>query len=319
MLKKINVNNLRIGMYVILPRSWYEHTFLKSKFAIISEKQIIKIRKMGLEEVTIDTDKGSDWQDNGSPVSVPDQPVQIIPDALMEALHDKSLSPSEKAPIIHEQAIVMMQRLLDNPTAENIKTAKKGISEMVNLILTDDSTSHHLLLITSHDYYTFTHSVTVGVLGIALSKFFFKKSNKHDMNELGTGFFLHDLGKVNINQDILNKPGRLTDEEMNEVKRHPAQGFKILDETNQLTEESKLIVLQHHERENCKGYPKGLKGEAIHIYGRICSIADVYDALTSDRPYRKKMAPFAALKLMEEEMIDHFQQDMFAQFIMIFK
>ena len=108
------------------------------------------------------------------------------------------------------------------------------------------------------------------------------------MNELGTGFFLHDLGKVNINQDILNKPGRLTDEEMNEVKRHPAQGFKILNETKHLTEESKLIVLQHHERQDGKGYPKGLKGEAIHIYGRICSIADVYDALTSDRPYRKK-------------------------------
>jgi HD-GYP domain-containing protein (c-di-GMP phosphodiesterase class II) len=106
---------------------------------------------------------------------------------------------------------------------------------------------------------------------------------------------------------------------MQEMKRHPALGFKLLHETRQLTEESKTIVLQHHERVDGAGYPKGLRGAEIHIYGRICSIADVYDALTSDRPYRKKLPPYEALKIMHNEMINHFQRDLFQQFVLMFK
>ena len=95
------------------------------------------------------------------------------------------------------------------------------------------------------------------------------------------------------------------------MRRHPALGFKLLHETRQLTEEAKTIVLQHHERVDGTGYPKGIRGGDIHIYGRICSIADVYDALTSDRSYRKKLLPFAALKIMQDEMIHHFQKTCF--------
>ncbi len=322
MLKKIAVQQLQIGMYVHLPLSWYEHTFLKNNFAVTTEHQLVKIRNSGLQEVTIDTEKGIDLADaTASPPLTSTAPVekQILLDELMAAIQDKHLPAPEKAALIHERAIDMMYRLLETPSADNIKTVKKGITEVVNLILSDDATTHQLLLITSHDFYTYTHSVSVGVLGIALSKILFKKSAGHNMNELGAGFFLHDLGKIQIDQAILNKPGRLTDEEMNEVRRHPNLGFKILNDTKQLTEECKLIVLQHHERQDGNGYPKRLKGDKIHIYGRICMIADVYDALTSDRPYRKKMTPFAALDLMRNEMLEHFQRDLFEKFVQIFR
>jgi len=139
------------------------------------------------------------------------------------------------------------------------------------------------------------------------------------MHELGAGFFLHDLGKVKVNPYIINKPGKLTTEEMNQMRRHPTEGYRILSDTHQLTQECKTIVMQHHERCNGKGYPKGISGDQIHIYGKICSIADVYDALTSDRPYRQKMTPFDALSLMKDEMIDHFQKDLFEQFVFLFK
>lgn len=323
MQKKIPVNMLKTGMYVHLHLPWYSHGFLKGSFTIVSESQILKIIKTGLTEVTIDTDKGIDVPTYAAAAAAPADQAQVAEpvalDALLEAIHDTSLPAPEKAALIHEQAIAMMQRLLDNPSTENIKTVKKGIAEVVNMVLSDDATTHHLLLITSHDFYTYTHSVTVGVLGVALAKTLFRKSDGHDMNELGAGFFLHDLGKIRIDQAILNKPGRLTDEEMKEIQRHPALGFKILNETRQLTEECKLVVLQHHERQNGRGYPKGLKGEEIHIYGRICTIADVYDALTSDRPYRKKMSPYSALQLMQEEMMDHFQRDLFEKFVVMFK
>jgi HD-GYP domain-containing protein (c-di-GMP phosphodiesterase class II) len=139
------------------------------------------------------------------------------------------------------------------------------------------------------------------------------------MQALGAGFFLHDLGKVRISQAIIMKPGKLTTNEMKEMRRHPSLGYKLLQETNQLTEESKTIVLQHHERIDGTGYPRRLRGENIHIYGRMCSIADVYDALTSDRPYRQKLSPFTALKIMQEEMSHHFQKDLFEKFILLFR
>jgi HD-GYP domain-containing protein (c-di-GMP phosphodiesterase class II) len=243
----------------------------------------------------------------------------IVPDELIEAIHDAKLPPLEKAKAVQAHSFTLINNLLENPTAENIRDAKKGIAEVVDLILTDDKTSLYLLSITSHDFYTYTHSVNVGFLAVALSKALFRKSAAHDMHELGAGFFLHDLGKVQIDIAIINKPGKLTEEEMNAMKQHPNMGYQVLRETNQLTPECTRIVLQHHERFDGKGYPLGLKGDDIHIYGKMCSIADVFDALTSDRPYRKRLEPFHALRLMKEEMIDHFHKDLFEQFVLLFK
>jgi HD-GYP domain-containing protein (c-di-GMP phosphodiesterase class II) len=151
------------------------------------------------------------------------------------------------------------------------------------MVFSQDDTSHYLLRITSHDFYTYTHSVNVGIFGIMLAKQLFRRSNAHNMHELGAGFFLHDLGKIRIDPAIINKPGRLTDEEMEEMKKHPNFSYKILKETNQLSEECGIIAMQHHEREDGSGYPRGLKGDQIHTYGRVCCLADVYDALTAER------------------------------------
>ena len=103
------------------------------------------------------------------------------------------------------------------------------------------------------------------------------------------------------------------------MQRHAQYGYEILTDTHQLTEECKKIVLQHHERENGTGYPQKLYGDAIHVYGRICSIADVFDALVSDRPYKEKLGPFDALKVMKEEMLNHFHKQLFEKFVLLFK
>jgi HD-GYP domain-containing protein (c-di-GMP phosphodiesterase class II) len=173
--------------------------------------------------------------------------------------------------------------------------------------------------ITTHDYNTYVHSVNVGVLGVSLAKTVFGKSDRHDMHALGAGFFLHDLGKVYIDEAIINKPGKLTDDEMDEMRKHPGLGFKLLNETKQVNEENRLVVLQHHERANGMGYPQKMRGEEIHIYGRICSVADVFDALVSKRPYKKKLEPFEALKIMKEEMMAHFQKEIFDKFVLLFR
>jgi len=324
MLKDVRVADLKIGMYVILPLAWHEHPFLKNHFLVTSPKEIDQIGQLGVRVVKIDTAKSR--VSAKPPVSEEPKPPNpettnsgVVPQELREVIRDKNLPPEEKARLVQRHSITMMSNLLENPTADTIRQAKQGISEVVDLILADAETTFQLVKITSHDYYTYTHSVSVGVLAISLAKDYFRNSPGHDMHALGAGFFLHDLGKVKIDNAIINKPGKLTEDEMQEMRRHPTMGFKILNETHQLTGEAKTIVLQHHERHDGKGYPQGLLGADIHIYGRICAIADVYDALTAERSYKKKMAPFDALKLMGEEMREHFHKGLFEQFVMMFK
>ncbi|MEH6814186.1 MAG: HD-GYP domain-containing protein, partial [Motiliproteus sp.] len=183
----------------------------------------------------------------------------------------------------------------------------------------DDQTARNLLRITSHDFYTYTHSVNVGVTSLMVAKELFRGSDAHDLEELASGFFLHDLGKVMVRPEVINKPGRLDDAEMKHMRIHPYQGYKLLDAAGEMTEESRYIVMQHHERFDGSGYPKGLQNEDIHIYGRICCIADVFDALTADRSYKKAMSKFEALKLMKDQMSGHFDQKLFSEFVNLYR
>jgi HD-GYP domain-containing protein (c-di-GMP phosphodiesterase class II) len=320
MIKKIKIQDVRKGMYVILPNKWFYHPFLKNEFLIESQTQINKMIKAGIEEVSINISKGVQDK-NSAPKkeeAVTNKQYPILPLELREVIADKKMTPEKKAQLVHQYSIVMMNRLMDNPSVENIIQAKKGVADIVDLILANDATNKWLLNITSHDYSTYVHSVNVGVLGISIAKRMFKNSTGHDMHELGAAFFLHDLGKVKINIGIIHKPAVLTDAEMAQMKKHPEFGYDILAKTNQLTDECRVIVLHHHERYDGSGYPMGLKGDDIHLYGRICSLADVYDALNSDRPYHNGLGPYAALKLMKEEMLSHFQKDLFEQFVLMF-
>lgn len=335
MRKKIKATELKTGMYIDLSGKWFKHNFLKNKFIIDSQSQIDKIINSGINDVFIHTDKGVDKIEAVECIShgdTPEKPAfeiesyeapkdwhpeKIVPPEFIETIRNKKMLPKEKAVYIYKHSLEIMKKLLESPVTENIQEAKKGISEIVDVILSERDTSNYLLRITSHDFYTYTHSVNVGVLSILLSNTLFKNSDAHNMHELGAGFFLHDIGKTRIHPDIINKPGRLTDDEMKDMRKHPFQGYKILQETNQLTEECRIIVLQHHERKNGTGYPRRLKNEDIHIYGRIGCIADVYDALTTERSYKPALKPFEALSLMRDRMAEHFNDDIFSNFVMM--
>ncbi|HET6515450.1 MAG TPA: HD-GYP domain-containing protein [Thermodesulfovibrionales bacterium] len=323
MKKSIKATELKVGMHVKLPASWFDHPFLRNEFKISSRDQIRKIIDTGFKEVLVDLeDRGV--EDKESPEyrdKHPSPPLKwekdkLVPDELREAVTSNTLAPAEKTAIVYQSSLTIMERLLQDPKAENIREAKEGIAEVVDFILSEDTIAQNLLTITSHDFYTYTHSVNVGVLSIFFSKALFKNSHAHNMHELGAGFFLHDIGKVRIDSSVLDKPRRLTDEEKLQLRRHPYEGYKILKDAEQLTEECRIITIQHHEREDGTGYPEKLRGDDIHIYARICCIVDVYDALTADRPYQKKLKPFDALTLMKKQMLNHFSQDLFEKFVL---
>jgi len=322
MVKTIKITELKLGMYINLPRAWHAHPFLRNSFIITSEKQIQKLIDYGITQVNIDQTKGRTSDSAIAAIPEPEKgfskDINGISQQLKDLLSDKKMEPAKRAEVIQIHSVDMMKNLWQNPTGEKIEDFKKGVVSVVDVILSDDATNNHLLDLTSYDYNTYIHSVNVGVLALSLAKSLFKKENKHDMHELGAGFFLHDIGKTGIDESIINKPGKLTQEEMAIMRKHPAMGYQLLHDTKQISEENRLIVVQHHERHDGTGYPWQLRGEEIHIYGRICSVADVFDALVSKRPYKSPIKPFDALKIMKEQMLDHFHKDVFESFVMLF-
>ncbi len=330
-----------MGMFVCLSGAWFRHPFVRNQFKISSEQEIREIRQCGFREVEVDLDKSdpppapaerpidelafiSHSNNSDAPKKTDDLPTRwnpetLVPPELTAVLHDKKLSPQQKSKAVYLHSREMMERLLDSPTAENIQASKSVIGSITDMILSEDETAANLLRITSHDFYTYTHSVNVGVMSVMLAKSLFRRSDAHDLRELGAGFFLHDLGKVNVDPAIINKPDRLTDQEMGRMRTHPYQGYKLLKNANALTEECRYIVMQHHELFDGSGYPKRLRGEKIHIYGKICCIADVFDALTSERSYKKSLSRYEALQLMRDKMLNHFQHEIFDAFVLLFK
>jgi HD-GYP domain-containing protein (c-di-GMP phosphodiesterase class II) len=227
-----------------------------------------------------------------------------INDGLRNLVKNPNIDSKTKAEAVQASCKAIMKKVYDDPRALFINSACNMIVPTVDLILSNDQATRHLVQLTAYDHYTYVHSTNVGIFSIALARIFYGANSSHDMQKLGLGFFLHDLGKCKIPLEILNKPGPLTPEERLVVNRHPADGGNLLRECGYATEEAEIIILQHHERDDGSGYPAGLKGSDVHPYARICRIADVYEALTSERPYHKRHTTFEALKVIKEQMVD---------------
>jgi HD-GYP domain-containing protein (c-di-GMP phosphodiesterase class II) len=161
------------------------------------------------------------------------------------------------------------------------------VDQLISEILAGKTPSGGLAEISPAAVYTFAHSVDVCILSVWLG--LHQGYKKNALHRLGIGSMLHDLGKIKVSPDILNKPSSLTDEEYEEVKKHPVLGYTMLidDVARYLSDSSLEIVLSHHERYNGGGYPRGLEGDKIGDMVAICALSDVYSAMTTDRVYRR--------------------------------
>lgn len=203
---------------------------------------------------------------------------------------------------------------------KNKGTSKSDINQVGLLVenIVDDLVDNKNLMVNMIDIklfddYTFFHSVNVAVLsiimGIALDL------NKQELYKLGMGALLHDIGKVFISKEILNKKGKLTTEEFNKMKLHPLEGYKYIKSKFDLPIKSYIAILEHHEKYDGTGYPNKKVGDNISLFGRIISIADVYDALTSDRYYRKAWLPSDVMEYIMGGAGSHFDFDLVNLFV----
>lgn len=160
---------------------------------------------------------------------------------------------------------------------------------------------NHLHVVHRRDEYTFHHSINVAVLCGVLGRWL--GYNGTELKDLVLAGLLHDIGKTQIPLDILRKPGKLTALEMDAMKLHTTRGYNLLKEQG-LPTGVLFAVLQHHEREDGSGYPLQVTGDKIHRYAKVVAFADIYDAMTSDKVYRKKTSPFEAVEALMREMYD---------------
>ena len=246
-----------------------------------------------------------------------DQYQKYIEDNLDKIVADDSIKPEKKAEIVYSSATYLMERLFENPwLGTNIRRGEKLVVNTVDFILHDDRAFRSLLAVTSYDYYTYTHSVNVCVFSVSLAQRI-GLGDKSDLVVFGTGALLHDIGKSIIDKSIIGKKGPLNEDEWKVIKKHPVYGVEILHKTGNVPEESYAVVSQHHERCNGTGYPERLRRNGIHPYAKVSAIADVFDALTTDRAYKGAVGSFAALNIMRNEMRAGLDQAMFREFVLL--
>ncbi len=247
-------------------------------------------------------------------VYVPIEQKEDFLKSLQRMRNNGSLSKEIRAKFIKESAFIHFHELYTKPdVSEIIKDSKNLIKEIVNFVSADLEAASSLMKLSTHDYYTYNHSVNVSVYCIAIAKKVIGE-NESALMTMGLGGFFHDLGKRKIDEAIITKPGKLSPEEWEQMKKHPEYGLKLLENVHEISDEVRRIVYEHHENVDGSGYPQGITGDKISKYSKIASIADVFDALTSDRYYKKAVSAIEALKIMNSMQPGKFDESIFRTF-----
>ncbi|WP_129125197.1 HD-GYP domain-containing protein [Geomonas oryzae] len=229
---------------------------------------------------------------------------QYVEANLAAALNDENLEPEVKQAMLYQASVNYVQEIFDSPAIairQNVERCRNLIQHILDDVMKSNGVMPALSSLVDHNTYTYVHSVQVATYSIALHVRMFELSSD-ELMDVGMGSLFHDYGKVYVPKELLDKPGRLTASEFQEVKKHPVYGFSTLKDLDIFTPVALGIVKHHHEKENGSGYPDGLSSYDIARSSKITAIADVFSALTTTRSYRQALSKESALEIMYGEM-----------------
>ena len=316
MLKKVAVSELTVGMYLHgFDESWHKHPFWRNRFLIKDADTLRAVRESGIRDCWIDISKGQDL-----PATAPAQHATAAPAVVEEPpasrIERVSLSDEiQRAARLRARSAKAMKHIFAEARLG------KAIEPNACICLVDDvveSINRHpdallsLARLKNADEYTYMHSVAVCALMVALGRGL--GLNDAQCHEAGMAGMLHDLGKAAMPQEILNKPGKLTPEEFSIIKQHPVRGFEMLADVGTVAEGVLDVCRHHHERTDGTGYPDAQAGDRISLLAQMGAVCDVYDAVTSDRPYKAGWDPAYALSQMATWK-GHFEPKVFHSFV----
>ncbi|TWU22619.1 HD-GYP domain-containing protein [Bythopirellula polymerisocia] len=235
---------------------------------------------------------------------------RALNESLHEVLANQEIPPAERFAILQTAAAMEMDIAFHMIKCDRIVTMSQRIAKHITSLLNGEHlVPQQLFAVVQHDYYTYTHVINVAGFATLLADLL-GFSDPKLKEQITIGALLHDIGKRFIPSSVLCKENKLTEEEWQLIKSHPQRGFEDLCERIDLTQEQLLMVYEHHERFDGKGYPVGLVGEEIHTWARLLAVVDVFDAVTSARPYRKPMSLSQSLNYLESNSGSHFDPEM---------
>lgn len=318
--KRISVEELRLGLYVCaLDRPWLETPFLFQGFALREESELQQLREL-CRYVYVDEARS---EVPPLPAAAPTPAAPAGQDDLERAFGRAPFPENTGFRRLVREAVLVRSRARE-VVAEVLEDVRLGrslraadaralVGELAESITRNASAALWLTSLKRQDEYTSIHCINVCVLALAFGRFL--GLPREELEVLGLGALLHDIGKMHTPDAILNKPDRLTPEEFDVIRRHPQQGYEALLGTQGIPPAALDIVRLHHERLSGRGYPLGLQGEAIPLAVRITALADVYDAMTSDRVYQAAVPADRALKVLYAIAGDDFGEELVQQFI----
>jgi putative nucleotidyltransferase with HDIG domain len=324
MLKKVPVDQLRLGMHLQeLCGAWLEHPFWKTQFVLRDAAELKKLQDSSLLECWIDVSKGLDVVAplSGVPVAPPTVDAEAAADLARAAqLARKTDVPFDEevrraAALCTKSRAAVVSLFNEARMGRTIDTEKCSelVTEIAESVWRNPSALVSLARLKTHDDYTYMHSVAVAALMVALSKQMGQDETQARLAaEAG---LLHDLGKALMPVAVLNKPGKLTDDEFTTMKTHPERGHELLLTGRGVDAMVLDVCLHHHEKMDGSGYPHRLQGEQISLLARMGSVCDVYDAITSNRPYKKGWDPAESITRMAAWSKGHFDEAVFRAFV----
>lgn len=323
MLKRISVNQLTLGMHIKeFCGSWMEHPFWRTAFVLTDPKDIQAILSSSIKEVWIDCSKGLDVASGVAAVSVAGSEAQVEAELKQAVEGKRQIAPVPVAQEIERAARICLQSkkavksMFEEARMGNsvdVGGAKLLVQEISDSVTRNPEAIISLARLKTADEYTYMHSVAVCAMMVALAKQL--ELDEAQTHSAGLAGLLHDLGKALMPMDILNKPGTLTDTEFSIIKNHPVEGHRILLESVKLDPIALDVCLHHHEKVNGSGYPTGLNGEKISHFAKMGAVCDVYDAITSNRPYKSGWDPAESMRKMAEWSNGHFEARIFQAFV----
>ncbi|MDR2350142.1 MAG: HD-GYP domain-containing protein [Deltaproteobacteria bacterium] len=333
MLKKIVTKDLLVGMFVAdVGRTWLNHPWKKKSRLLTDQAEIQELLDFGIEEVYIDTEKSKVLPTVAKKPFVPIPTRAPVKSRQISQAPPAAAAPERVSAVEAElpKAAKAYTKALDTSKALiaacymnkriEVSEVRENVDELVESVSRNQDALTALIKLKRFDDYTYTHCLNVSVLSISTGKAL--GLSQDDLRILGMGTMFHDLGKTRIPSFILNKPGKLTDEEFVVMKNHAALSAVIIEEQKLDVDDRVIEVAKfHHERLDGSGYPDHLEGDAIPKLATICGLSDVYDALTSDRVYHKGRLPHDALKFIYSLRGTHFEPywvDRFVQSVGIY-
>lgn len=314
MLKKITIEQLEPGMYVHQIIEQKGSLSVKNQGRVTSKAIVATLKKHGVKTLTIDTEKAFDPNIGDATVSVSTEQAAALNEnkAVQRVALGAELGRAAK---LHEQGKAIQKLLLQSVQKETPFDASIPKTFSNKLVESVDRNPDALLCLTKireKDDYLLEHSLNVAILLANFGKFL--GMSEEEVQDLSYAGFLHDLGKIKIPDEILHKPGRLTDSEMEVMKSHVQHGVDYLQDTN-IAQPLIQAISEHHERLDGLGYPKGKPGKDISYAGRMLAIADMYDALTADRVYKAGMSSQKAFSILMNEAPTRLDISLVQQFI----